>query len=111
MAYSWERMVKLFRGNIIEVLVGTTDNPYSKLMKSSFLLILASFLLIYSSIFAIDTGSDAPSFSLLDQNGEKWHSSDFLNKKNISAAFPSGKLAEGYRHLEPVDGGDRDSQY
>jgi len=95
MAYSWERMVKLFRGNILEVLVGTTDNPYSKLMKSSFLLILPSFLLIYSSIFAIDTGSDAPSFSLLDQNGEKWHSSDFLNKKNILIFFYPAAMTGG----------------
>ena len=76
-------MVKLFLGKTIEVLVGTNDNPYSNLMKSSLLLILPSFLLSFSSIFAEDTGSDAPSFSLLDQNGAKWHSSDFLNKKNI----------------------------
>ena len=95
MAYLWERMVKLFRGKIIEVLVGTTDNPYSKLMKSSFLLILPLFLLIYSSIFAVDTGSDAPSFSLLDQNGEKLHSSDFLNKKNILIFFYPAAMTGG----------------
>jgi peroxiredoxin Q/BCP len=64
-------------------------------MKSSFLLILPSFLLSCSSIFALDTGSDAPSFSLLDQNGEKWHSSDFLNKKNILIFFYPAAMTGG----------------
>lgn len=88
-------MVKLFLGKTIEVLVGTIDNPYSNLMKSSLLLILPSFLLSFSSIFAVDTGSDAPSFSLLDQNGEKWHSSDFLNKKNILIFFYPAAMTGG----------------
>jgi peroxiredoxin Q/BCP len=88
-------MVKLFLGKTIEVLVGTIDNPYSNLMKSSLLLILPSFLLSFSSIFAVDTGSDAPSFSLLDQNGAKWHSSDFLNKKNILIFFYPAAMTGG----------------
>ena len=87
--------MKLFLGKTIEVLVGTIDNPYSNLMKSSLLLILPSFLLSFSSIFAVDTGSDAPSFSLLDQNGEKWHSSDFLNKKNILIFFYPAAMTGG----------------
>ena len=95
MAYLWERMVKLFRGKIIEVLVGTTDNPYSKLMKSSLSPILSLFLLSCNSIFAIDIGSEAPSFSLLDQDGEKWHSSDFLNKKNILIFFYPAAMTGG----------------
>ena len=88
-------MVKLFLGKTIEVLVGTNHNPYSNLMKSSLLLILSSFLLNCSSIFAINIGSDAPSFSLLDQNGEKWHSSDFLNKKNILIFFYPAAMTGG----------------
>lgn len=88
-------MVKLFLGKTIEVLVGTNHNPYSNLMKSSLLLILSSFLLNCSSIFAINIGNDAPSFSLLDQNGEKWHSSDFLNKKNILIFFYPAAMTGG----------------
>jgi len=64
-------------------------------MKSTFFLIISSFLVSFSNIFAIDIGSIAPSISLLDQNGEKWHSSDFLNKKNILIFFYPAAMTGG----------------
>ena len=64
-------------------------------MKSTFFLIISSFLVSFSNIFAIDIGSVAPSISLLDQNGKKWHSSDFLNEKNILIFFYPAAMTGG----------------
>ena len=35
----------------------------------------------------LTVGSDKPAFSLVDENGEKWNSTDFLGKKTFSYSF------------------------
>ena len=57
--------------------------------------VVAAAILSFSNIFAIDIGSVAPSISLLDQNGKKWHSSDFLNEKNILIFFYPAAMTGG----------------
>ena len=43
----------------------------------------------------LNVGSEAPIFSLTDENGEKWHSGDFLNKKNILIFFYPAAMTGG----------------
>ena len=43
----------------------------------------------------LNVGSEAPIFSLLDENGERWHSGDFLNKKNILIFFYPAAMTGG----------------
>ena len=43
----------------------------------------------------LTVGSEAPAFSLLDENGEKWNSGDFLGKKNILIFFYPAAMTGG----------------
>ena len=43
----------------------------------------------------LTVGSDAPAFSLVDENGEKWNSTDFLGKKNILIFFYPAAMTGG----------------
>ena len=49
--------------------------------KALFAILPFAILSLYAKNLTV--GSDAPAFSLLDENGEKWNSGDFLGKKNI----------------------------
>ena len=43
----------------------------------------------------LTVGSDVPAFSLVDENGEKWNSTDFLGKKNILIFFYPAAMTGG----------------
>ena len=45
------------------------------------------FITLSSLAKDLTVGSEAPAFALLDENGEKWNSADFLGKKNILIFF------------------------
>ena len=62
-------------------------------MKFKFIIKAGFLCFITLSLLAenLTVGSDAPAFSLVDENGEKWNSTDFLGKKNILIFFLSSR--------------------
>ena len=66
-------------------------------MKYKFI-IMAGFLFFTTLCLTaknITIGSDAPAFSLLDENGKEWNSNDFLGKKNILIFFYPAAMTGG----------------
>ena len=59
------------------------------------LLIFLTFSSLCLYAKTLNVGSEAPFFSLLDENGERWHSGDFLNKKNILIFFYPAAMTGG----------------
>ena len=59
------------------------------------LLIFLTFSSLCLNAKTLNVGSEAPIFSLTDENGEKWHSGDFLNKKNILIFFYPAAMTGG----------------
>lgn len=90
-------MEKLSLGKKADILVESLIYFYSFTMKFKFI-IKAGFLCFISlSLLAeeLTVGSDAPAFSLLDENGEKWNSTDFIGKKNILIFFYPAAMTGG----------------
>ena len=61
--------------------------------KALFAILPFAILSLYAKNLTV--GSDAPAFSLLDENGEKWNSGDFLGKKNILIFFYPAAMTGG----------------
>ena len=53
------------------------------------------FITLSSLAKDLTVGSEAPAFALLDENGEKWNSADFLGKKNILLFFYPAAMTGG----------------
>jgi peroxiredoxin Q/BCP len=78
-----------------EVLVVTLNSSYSGYMKLYKLLFSIHLFVVSTYALASKVGANAPSFSLLDQNGETWNSEDYLNKKNILIFFYPAAMTGG----------------
>lgn len=78
-----------------EVLVVTPNSSYSKYMKLYKLLFSLPLFVVSTYALATKVGVKAPSFSLLDQNGETWNSNGYLNKKNILIFFYPAAMTGG----------------
>ena len=78
-----------------EVLVVTLNSSYSGYMKLYKLLFSIHLFGVSTYALASKVGANAPSFSLLDQNGETWNSEDYLNKKNILIFFYPAAMTGG----------------
>ena len=78
-----------------EVLVVTPNSSYCKCMKLYKRLFSLPLLLVSTYALASKVGANAPSFSLLDQNGEKWNSTDFIGNKNILIFFYPAAMTGG----------------